>query len=371
MNTAGTKTIETERLILRRFVIEDAEDMYKNWASDPKVNTFMTWPMHTDISVSKALLENWISRYEDGRTYNWGITLKGNDHVIGNISVVDRNERTCTYELGYCLGSTFWGRGIMPEALKAVICYLFENEKDLNRIIATHDVRNKKSGRAMQKAGMHFDGILRDSKKNNLGFHDTAYYSVLRSDMVTHEQYAKLFNDMHPGFFERDYIQRVPEDEPASEMLLRLQSFDEKIYDKKFPENISFGYYDGELKELQEAVNAVLPHWVPFFDGKSRVYCGFENEKIVSFCMIEDFGVHTVNGMSRKIGGPGCVGTLPEYRGRGIGLTMVRNVTKILQDEFYDYSYIHYTYETNWYSKLGYKTFLKWNGKGIIGEKNE
>ena len=129
MNTAGTKTIETERLILRRLVIEDAEDMYKNWASDPKVNTFMTWPMHTDISVSKALLENWISRYEDGRTYNWGITLKGNDHVIGNISVVDRNERTCTYELGYCLGSTFWGRGIMPEALKAVICYLFENEK--------------------------------------------------------------------------------------------------------------------------------------------------------------------------------------------------------------------------------------------------
>lgn len=54
------------------------------------------------------------------------------------------------------------------------------------------------------------------------------------SDMVTHEQYAKLFNDMHPGFFERDYIQRVPEDEPASEILLRLQSFDEKIYDKKF-----------------------------------------------------------------------------------------------------------------------------------------
>ena len=52
MNTAGTKTIETERLILRRFVIEDAEDMYKNWTSDPKVNTFMTWPMHTDISVS-------------------------------------------------------------------------------------------------------------------------------------------------------------------------------------------------------------------------------------------------------------------------------------------------------------------------------
>ena len=65
MNTAGTKTIETERLILRRYVVEDAEDMYKTWGSDPKVVTFMTWPMHADVSVSKKLLENWVSRYED------------------------------------------------------------------------------------------------------------------------------------------------------------------------------------------------------------------------------------------------------------------------------------------------------------------
>ena len=369
MNTAGTKTIETERLILRRYVVEDAEDMYKTWGSDPKVVTFMTWPMHADVSVSKKLLENWVSRYEDGKTHNWGIILKGNDHVIGNIAVVERNEKTRTYELGYCLGSTFWGRGIMPEALKAVIRYLFENEKDLNRIMATHDVRNKKSGRVMQKAGMHFDGVLRDSKVNNLGIHDTAYYSILRSDLVTHEQYAKLFDEMHPGFFERDYICSMAEEEVPSEMLLRLQSFDEGIYEKKLPDNIRFGYYDGDLKPLQEAVHAVIPHWVPFFSEKSRVYCGFEDEKIVSFCMIEDFGEHIVNDTAWKIGGPGCVGTLPEYRGRGIGLTMVRNVTKILQDEFYDYSYIHYTYETDWYSKLGYKTFLRWNCKGIVEEK--
>ncbi|MBO7531565.1 MAG: hypothetical protein J6T50_07145, partial [Lachnospiraceae bacterium] len=69
--------------------------------------------------------------------------------------------------------------------------------------------------------------------------------------------------------------------------------------------------------------------------------------------------------MKWKIGGPGCVGTVPEYRDRGIGLTMVRNVTQILRDELYDYSYIHYTYETGWYSKLGYTTFLTWTGSGI------
>ncbi len=82
--------------------------------------------------------------------------------------------------------------------------------------------------------------------------------------------------------------------------------------------------------------------------------------------MIEDFGEHIICGKKCRIGGPGCVGTLPEYRDRGIGLTMVRNVTGILKEELYDYSYIHYTYETAWYAKLGYRTVLRWNGKGFV-----
>ncbi|MBR5421270.1 MAG: GNAT family N-acetyltransferase, partial [Lachnospiraceae bacterium] len=149
MNTATTKTIETERLILRRFVSEDAQDMYDNWASDPEVTKFLTWPTHTAVEVSRKVLGNWISRYGEGGTCNWGITLKGKDRVIGNIAVVSRDETTRSCEIGYCLGRAYWGQGIMPEALKAVIAYLFEEEKDLNRIYVTHDVRNKKSGRVM------------------------------------------------------------------------------------------------------------------------------------------------------------------------------------------------------------------------------
>ncbi len=366
MNTIGTKTIETERLILRRYVVTDAEDMFQNWAGDPEVTKFLSWPTHRSAEFTRELLSKWVSFYEDGKTYNWGITLKGEDHVIGNIAVVEREERTCSYEVGYCLGKAFWGRGIMPEALKAVIQYLFKGEPDLNRIIATHDIRNKKSGRVMQKAGMHFDGVLRASKKNNQGLHDTAYYSILRSDLVSEKQYEDLFLEMNPGFFEREYVKRVSDEEPASEMFLRLQGFDGRCYEKAFPKEVSFGYYQGDLEELLDAVRKVIPHWVPFFTEKSRVYCGFVDGKIASFCMIEDFGEHLVNGERWKIGGPGCVGTVPEYRDRGIGLTMVRNVTEILRDEFYDYSYIHYTYETGWYGKLGYETVLSWSGSGFM-----
>ena len=88
--------------------------------------------------------------------------------------------------------------------------------------------------------------------------------------------------------------------------------------------------------------------------------------RIASFCIIEDMGTHTLDGRAVRIGGPGCVGTVPEYRNRGVGLTMVRNVTRILKEEGFDFSYIHYTGVAPWYRKLGYMTILKWNKNGIL-----
>ena len=188
----------------------------------------------------------------------------------------------------------------------------------------------------------------------------------LSVELLSAEQWAAIFNEIHPGFFDRDYVKRVADDEPASEMFMGLENMDACNYEKSFPENITFGYYEGDMEELKDAVEKVIPHWIPLFTENSRVYCGYVDGKIASFCMIEDFGEHIIYGRKCRIGGPGCVGTLPEYRDRGIGLTMVRNVTGILKDELYDYSYIHYTYETAWYAKLGYRTVLRWNGKGFV-----
>ena len=183
---------------------------------------------------------------------------------------------------------------------------------------------------------------------------------------ITKEQYEALFLEMNPGYFERDYVRAVPEDEPASEMFLPLKDFDENIYAKSFGGEVSFGKYEGDIESLRENVAKVVPHWTQFFYENSRVYCAFVDGKVASFCQIQDFGEHEVNGVKLKVGGPGCVGTLPEFRDRGLGLSMVKNVTKILRDENYDLSYIHYTYETAWYGKLGYKTYVSWTGKGFV-----
>ena len=181
MKKTGTETIETRRLVLRKYRIDDAEDMYRNWASDPEVTRFLTWPTHTSVEVSRNVLSGWTARYEGGDYFNWAIEWKENGKVIGNIAVVRLDEETESAEIGYCLGRAYWGRGIMPEALRAVIGYLFDTA-GLNRIAAYHDVKNPRSGKVMEKAGMKFEGIQREAAKNSRGIHDRAWYAILKSD---------------------------------------------------------------------------------------------------------------------------------------------------------------------------------------------
>ena len=141
MDQIGTKTIETERLILRRYVVEDAEDMYQNWAGDPEVTKFLSWPTHPNAEFSRKLLEKWVSYYDEGRTYNWGITLKGEDHVIGNIAVVERDElgqsaglketghqegiAGCIYLMGKILGIVYVRRYLISVFPVEVLKHIF------------------------------------------------------------------------------------------------------------------------------------------------------------------------------------------------------------------------------------------------------
>ena len=182
MNHKGTVRLETDRLILRQFKIEDAESMYHNWASDPEVTRFLTWPTHSDVSVSKWVLQDWISRYADPAFYNWGIELKATGELVGNISVVKVSEHVDGADIGYCMGKSWWGQGIMPEVLGEVIAFLFD-EVGVNRVAATHDVNNPKSGRVMEKAGMKQEGILRAAGRNNQGICDEVWHAVLKDEV--------------------------------------------------------------------------------------------------------------------------------------------------------------------------------------------
>ena len=73
MNHIRTKTIETSRLILRRFKKDDSKDMFKNWASDNKVTKYLSWEAHENIKKSEDIISMWISNYDDNTVYNWAI----------------------------------------------------------------------------------------------------------------------------------------------------------------------------------------------------------------------------------------------------------------------------------------------------------
>lgn len=175
----GTQTIQTERLTLRKFTPQDAQEMFGNWANDERVTRYLTWEPHQSPEETKQLLELWCAAYEKPNTYNWVMEYEG--RAIGNISVVGMNERSEYAVLGYCMGCAYWNQGLMPEAAKAVIDFLF-SEVGVNRVEITHAVQNPASGRVAQKCGLSYEGTRRECFKSAAGvFLDISIYGIIRS----------------------------------------------------------------------------------------------------------------------------------------------------------------------------------------------
>ena len=180
----GTKTIETQRIILRQFKEEDALDMFNNWASDDEVTRYLTWPTHSDIEVSKTILKMWIDEYSSQENYNWAIEIKGNGSVVGAIGLMNIDNDIENCEIGYCISGDLWNKGIMTEAFSAVINFAFK-EVGFERITGRHHVDNVASGQVMEKCGLKYEGTLRKIHKINTGsLVDCKYYSILKEEYV-------------------------------------------------------------------------------------------------------------------------------------------------------------------------------------------
>ena len=176
----GTVIIETQRLILRRARVEDAEAMFRNWANDSEVTKYLTWPPHENIEVTKKVLTSWVDNYQRDDYYQWMIVLKETGEPIGSIMVTTMG-RAQSAHVGYCIGKTWWHHGIMTETLQAVMDFLFD-EVGYHRIESLHDPHNPHSGNVMKKCGMRYEGTLRQADRNNQGICDACYYGLLAEE---------------------------------------------------------------------------------------------------------------------------------------------------------------------------------------------
>ena len=207
----GTQTIETSRLILRRAIREDAEPMFRNWASDPEVTKYLTWPTHSNTTASEMVIGSWLQEYERDNYYQWMIVLKEIGEPIGSISVVRQNDHVQEAEIGYCIGSRWWHQGIMTEALAAVIEYLF-TEVGMNRVAARHDPNNPHSGGVMRKCGMKYEGTHRACDRNNQGICDAAQYAIMRSEWQKPRHFAEGIDFSNDAELVQEVYRRFNED---------------------------------------------------------------------------------------------------------------------------------------------------------------
>lgn len=151
-------TLETKRLILRPFMLEDAFDMYHNWANDPEVTKYLPWNPHQNIEETKSILNQWIKLYEKPERISFAIVLKDTKELIGSIDVCGYIEGVPV--IGYASSKKHWNHGYMTEACKKVISYLFLKGYQQVRIDAR--IENIASNKVIQKCGGKYLDTIQD-----------------------------------------------------------------------------------------------------------------------------------------------------------------------------------------------------------------
>ena len=185
MGHKGTVVLETERLILRPFKLNDLNSIYANCWSNYDV---WKWTNYEQMSCvedvihkAKMFTEKWLNAYNDPKRYSWAIVVKETNEVIGRYFGMNLDDDLNEIELTYEIGQKWWNKGIVTEATKRIIKFFFE-EVGINRLYAYHAKDNIPSGKVMQKCGMQYEGTHRESDRNNQGICDAVQYAILKRD---------------------------------------------------------------------------------------------------------------------------------------------------------------------------------------------
>mgnify|MGYP001163256768 FL=1 len=173
--------LETERLILRPVQIEDAEDMYA-YASDPLVTEMVTFDTYTSMQDAYDSINTFFLNRDPNTHFEaLAIVDKESLRMIGTVDA-GKVVRGDMVELGYILHRDFWNRGIMTEAARRYIQYLFD-DKGIRRIEVSHHPKNMASKRVIEKLGFVFEGVRRQYVKFGDSYADVPYYSLLKGEL--------------------------------------------------------------------------------------------------------------------------------------------------------------------------------------------
>lgn len=169
---------ETERLVMRPWREDDAENLYK-YASDPAVGPAAGWPVHTSVEDSLRVLREVL--IEDK---TWAVTIKPSDEPVGSIGVfrTDAPNGNGEPEIGYWIGRPYWGNGYIPEAVRALIGRCFDEGAE--SVWCSHFAGNDKSRRVIEKCGFKFavSMTVRAALLDGMPEYETLYYKITREE---------------------------------------------------------------------------------------------------------------------------------------------------------------------------------------------
>lgn len=181
MNNLGSVTLITERLILRKFSIDDALSAFVNWSNDKEVQKFVFEPVCDSEYKTERMINQYIENYKKDDFYRWAIILKETGECIGNLGFFLVKPLFELAEIEYLIGNQFQNKGYMTEAVAELLRFGFM-DLDLFRIQISHMEGNNKSKRVIEKLGFKYEGTLRKYfKLENCRF-DRLYYSILKNE---------------------------------------------------------------------------------------------------------------------------------------------------------------------------------------------
>jgi ribosomal-protein-alanine N-acetyltransferase len=177
----GTQTIETDRLILRRFEYSDNDAMLRNWVADENVQKMYSEPVYSTKDEVRGLLDKYIGSYEREDYYRWAVIDKECGKCVGQIAFFLVDSKNHFAEIEYCIGTEFQCRGYATEATKAVIAYGFDRI-NLHKVQICTKTINAKSKRVIEKCGFTYEGTLRDYFCMDGNYVGRLYFSILRDE---------------------------------------------------------------------------------------------------------------------------------------------------------------------------------------------
>lgn len=170
-------TLETERLILRKMLVSDKEDIYAYSCRDD-VTEYLTWTPHQSLSYTADYLRYIGQRYSVGDFFDWAVVEKKSGRVIGSCGFTRFDYPNDAGEIGYVFHPDFCGKGYATEAVREVVRFGFAALK-LHRIEARYLKGNDRSCKLMERIGMRFEGERRESMLVKGAYRSVGTYSIL------------------------------------------------------------------------------------------------------------------------------------------------------------------------------------------------